>query len=164
MGTTARVPRPVSTPASVLVDCGPRLHASISRRLRACGHEVGDALTWLEAEDADLGSVTAVIVSLDPARTRSGLALLVAARRRVPHAKRILIAPRSSRLVAPAILAGLVDRAWLAPIGSRLVGLLESVRPPARYSLPAFARDRARADVRAGGTDPRAPGAHPQRP
>lgn len=120
----------------MLLDCGPRLRAGITRRLRARGHEVGDA-SLLDDESADLSSVCTVIVSLDLERSRSGLPLLTAARRRLPDAQRILIAPRTSQIVRPAMLAGLVDRAWLAPIGSRLIGLLDSIRPIARTSNAA---------------------------
>lgn len=94
------------------------------------GFEVGDATTLLSPQGIEtVKAVRTVIVSLDPTRSRSGLAILAAARREAPLAYRILIAPRNSRLVRPAMLTGLVHRTWLLPVGARLLRLLESFRP-----------------------------------
>jgi hypothetical protein len=113
----------------VLVTCGSRLRGPIAAQLVEYGFEVGDATTLLEPNRLRAAElVRTVIVSLDPARSRSGLAILAAARRHAPFAQRILIAPRNSRLIRPAMLTGLVHRTWLLPVGARLSRLLESVR------------------------------------
>lgn len=124
------VPHP-PTPPIALVTCGSRLRGPIAARMAEYGFEVGDATTLLSPERLRMvDAVRTVIVSLDPARTRSGLAILAAARREAPLAQRILIAPRSSRLVRPAMASGLVQRTWLLPVGARLLRLLEAFRPP----------------------------------
>lgn len=113
----------------VLVTCGSRLRGRIVARLSDDGFDVEDATILLEPTRLrDLERVRTVIASLDPTRSLSGFAILTAARRHAPSAQRILIAPRNSRLVRPAMLTGLVHRTWLLPVGTRLSKLLESVR------------------------------------
>lgn len=142
--------RPDGAAASpiVLVACGRRLDAQITRHLRARGLHAVRASAVLGDDEADLSAIVTVIVALDPERTTSGLATLDAVRRRVPRAQRILIAPRSSHLVRPAILSGLAHRAWLAPVAGRLVGLLAAIRatrdtlPPRAADEPCFSERR----------------------
>ncbi len=109
----------------VVLGCAPALRERLRAELSKLGAELVVADDQEAALDAiELGGIGGVVAHLDPGLHASGLGFLLAARMRIPHARRVLVVDRRAALCDAAIATGIVDRVITLPLSSIRVGLL----------------------------------------
>lgn len=127
----------------LLTGCDPFLRERLRGELESRGAEAviaeddASAARELESQRWD-----GIVTGLDPTPRSSGLALLAAARVRVPIARRVLVIERRVLLADAAVAAGLADRVLSGVSSSARIGALAEWlvsscdHGPRRYDWP----------------------------